>query len=115
MEVAAAGFPREAVAVLTGAASHKLVYLLKTVQKNPQTAQEMEMDDAHVSTRLHCLVASTDLENAIGPLARDQLAGLIDLPPALGGIGLQSLERFADEELLGSFAGIFASLISLCM
>jgi hypothetical protein len=34
-EVAAAGFPREAVSMLTGAASHKLVYLLKSVQKKP--------------------------------------------------------------------------------
>jgi hypothetical protein len=72
-EVAAAGFPREAVAMLTGAASQKLIYLLKTVQKNPQTACWMrEMDDAHVSTWLHCLTASTELENAIGPAARDQ-------------------------------------------
>ena len=94
-EVAAAGFPREAVAMLTGAASQKLIYLLKTVQKNPQTAQWMrEMNGAHVSTWLHCLTAS---ENAIAPLARDHLAGLIDLPPALGGIGLQSLEHSSDE------------------
>jgi hypothetical protein len=81
-EVAAAVFPREAVAMLTGAASQKLIYLLKTVQKNPQTAQWMrEIDDAHVSSWLNCLTASIDLENAIGPLARDQIAGLIVLPP----------------------------------
>jgi hypothetical protein len=72
------------------------------------------MDEAHVSTWLHCLTASTDLEYALGPSARDQLAGMVDLPPAFGGIGLRSLERSADEELLGSFAGIFASLIYLC-
>ena len=71
-----------------------------------------EVDDAHVSTWLQCLTAWTDLEYAIGPSARDQLAGLIDLPPTFGGIGLQSLERSADEELLGSFAGMSASLIS---
>jgi len=114
-EVVAAGFPREAVALLTGAASQKLIYLLKTMQKNPQTAQWMRvMDDTHVSTWLHCLSASTVLEHAIGPLARCQLASLIDLPPTFGGIGLQFLERSSDEELLGSFAGISASLISLC-
>ena len=73
-----------------------------------------EMDNAHVSTWLHCLTATTDLENAMGSLARVQLAGLIDFPPAFGGIGMQSLERSGDEELLGSFAGIFASLISFC-
>jgi hypothetical protein len=112
-EVAAAGFPREVVAMLSGAASQKLVYLLKSIQKNPQAVLWMrEIDDAQVSTWLHCLTASTDLEHAIGPQARDLLAGLTDLPPALGGIGLESLERSADEEFLGSFAGISASLIS---
>ena len=67
-----------------------------------------------MSTWLHCLSASTDLEHAIGPRARDQLAGLIDLPPSFGDIGMQLLERSEDEELLGSFAGISASLISFC-
>ncbi len=101
--------------MLTGAASQKLIYRLKSVQKNPRTAQWMkEMDDAHISTWLHCLTASTDLEHALGSFAREQLAELIDLPPAMGGIGLQSLERSADEEILGSFAGISASLISFC-
>ena len=38
-EVAAAGFPREGVAMLTGATSQKLAYLLKTVQKNSITAK----------------------------------------------------------------------------
>jgi hypothetical protein len=67
-EVAAESFPREAVAMLSGAASQKLVYLLKSIQKNPQTVLWMrEMDDAQVSTRLHCLTASSDLEHAIGP------------------------------------------------
>ena len=101
--------------MLTGTASHKLIYLLKSVQKNPKTAQWMrEMDDAHISTWLHCLTASTDLEYALSSSTRDQLAGQIDLPPAMGGIGMQSLERSADEELLGSFAGISAFLISFC-
>ena len=50
-EVASAGFPREAVAMLTGAASQKLVYLLTSVQKNPQTVTWMRsMNDAQVST-----------------------------------------------------------------
>ena len=101
--------------MLTGAASQKLIYLLKAVQKNPQTTLWMrEMEDAHVSNWMQCLSASTDLEHAIGHSARDQLAGLIDLPPAGGGIGLHTLERSADVELLGSFAGISASLISFC-
>jgi len=101
--------------MITGAASQKLVYLLKSIHKNPQIALWMlEMDDAHVSTWLHCLTASTYLEQAIGPQAREQLTGLTDLPLAFGGIGLQSMERSTDEEFLGSFAGISASLISFC-
>ena len=35
----------------------------------------------------------------------------LDLPPSYGGIGLNSLARSADEELVGSFAGIASSLI----
>ncbi len=70
------------------------------------------MDDAHVSTWMHCLSTSTDLEHAIGHPSRDQLAGLIYLTLAFVGIGMQSLKRSTDEELLGSFAGISASLIS---
>ncbi len=50
----------------------------------------------------------------MGPDSVAQLAGLLDLPPSYGGIGLQSLERSADEEFLGSFAGISASLIAFC-
>ena len=50
----------------------------------------------------------------MGPPALDQLSDLLNLPPAYGGIGLQSLEKAADEELLGSFAGIFVSLIAFC-
>jgi len=73
------------------------------------------MDDAHVSTCLHCLTASADLEQALGTSsALDQLSDIFDLPPAYRGIGQQSLERAADEELLGSFAGISASLIAFC-
>ncbi len=34
-DVAAAGFPREAVAMLTGAAGLRLTHLLKSIQKNP--------------------------------------------------------------------------------
>jgi hypothetical protein len=114
-DVAAAGFPREAAAMLTGAAGQRLTHLLKSIRKNPQTVLWMkEMDAAHVSTWLHCLTASSDLEYALDPSAKDSLTGLLDLPPSYGGIGLQSLERAADEEFLGSFASISASLISFC-
>ena len=42
----------------------------------------------------------------------NHLSCLLDLPPSYGSIGLQSVERSDDEELLGSFAGIIASLIA---
>jgi hypothetical protein len=114
-DVAAAGFPREAVAMLTEDVGHRLTHLLKSIHKNPQTVQwRREMDAAHVSTWLHCLTASADLEYALGPPSLDQLTDLLDLPRAYGGIGLQYLESAADEELLGSFAGISASLIAFC-
>ena len=48
-----------------------------------------EMDTAHVSTWLHCLTASTDLEYALDFESRDTLAGLLDLPSSYGGIGLK--------------------------
>ncbi len=54
-EVAKAGFPRETVAVLTGAADPRLTHLLKSVERNSSTEGWMkEMDSAHVSTWLHC-------------------------------------------------------------
>ncbi len=50
----------------------------------------------------------------MGPDSVAQLSGLLDLPPSYGGTGLQSVERSADEEFLGSFAGISAKLIAFC-
>jgi len=50
-DVAAGGFPKEAVAMLTGAASHKLTILLKTVQtKSLDNALDEIDNDAYVST-----------------------------------------------------------------
>ena len=72
------------------------------------------MDSAHLSTWLHCLTSSEDLEHALGPPGRDLLAELLDLLVTYVGAGLQSMESFADEEFLGSFATIFASLIDFC-
>jgi hypothetical protein len=55
-DVAAAGFPREAIAMLTGAACPRLTHLLKSVEKNPSTKSWMqEMDLAHLETWLHCI------------------------------------------------------------
>jgi len=45
---------------------------------------------------------------------RAHLAASLDLPPQFGGVGLQSLIRAADEELLGSWAAVTADLITFC-
>jgi hypothetical protein len=70
-----------------------------------------EMNDAHVSTWMYGLTAFSELGHDMGPTATTHLSSLMDLPPAYEGIRMQSLERAADEELLGSFASISASLI----
>ena len=46
--------------------------------------------------------------------SKEILATWLDLPPSYGGMGLNSLTRSADEDFLGSFAVIAASLISFC-
>ena len=70
------------------------------------------MDGAHLSAWLHCLAASDDLEKDIGAESREGLSVLLDLPASYGGAGLQSLALAADEEFMGSFAGIVAALIT---
>ncbi len=92
--------------MLKGAAIPRLSHILRSVQKSEHTVGWMRgMDNAPLSSWLHCLAASEDLGRALGQKGRDQLAKLLDLPAAYGGAGLQSLESSADEELLGSFAG----------
>ena len=101
--------------MLTGAAGPRLSHLLKSIDKSPRTEGFMrEMDTALVSTWLECLTSSNDLEHSLGPSEWDSLTDWLDLPPSYGGSGLHSLSRSADEELLGSFAGIAASLIAFC-
>jgi hypothetical protein len=73
-EVAEAGFPREAVAMLTGAAGPRLTHLLKLMERNSSTEAWMKgMELAHLSTKLHCLTSSPDLDFALGPEAHHQL------------------------------------------
>jgi hypothetical protein len=114
-DVASAGFPREAELMLKGSAVPRLPHILRSVQKSQHSRGWMqEMGGAHLSAWLHCLTASEVMEHAFGPEGRSQLSDLLDLPPSYGGAGLQSLEDSADEEFLGSFAAIEASLISFC-
>jgi hypothetical protein len=114
--VAAAGFPREAEHMRTGAAVPRLSHLLRSVKMNHATMGWMrEMDSAYLYyILLDCLTVSEDLEHALGPLGRDHLFGPLDLPATCGCAGLQSLESSADEEFLGFFAWITTALISFC-
>ena len=101
--------------MLKGAAVPRLSHILRSVHKNQHSIGWLkEMDGAHLSAWLHCITSLEDLEHALGVHGRDQLASQVDLLAAYGGAGLQSLESSADEEFLGSFAAISASLLALC-
>ncbi len=99
--------------MLKGAIVPRLSHILKSIQKNQRTAPWIkEMDIVHLSTWLHCLTSPKDLENDMEDPTRELLGDLLDLPPSYGGAGLHSLENDADEEFLGSYAGITSSLKS---
>ena len=101
--------------MLKGADIPRLSHILISVQKNNQSLGWMtEMDGARLSAWLHCPKVSEDLETGLGPEERGNLSELLDLPASYGGAGLQSLEASADDEFLGSFAGIATTLISFC-
>jgi hypothetical protein len=105
------GFLREAHKMLTGAAIPRLSHVLKPAPKDPSTNEWMQsVDGAHLSTWLNCLGA-TNFETVLSPQERDHLSSSLDLPPQFGGVGLQSLVRAVDEELLGSWASITTDLI----
>ena len=59
------------------------------------------MGGANLSALLHCLTASGDLENDLGPEGRGNLSELLDMSASYGGVGLQSLVASADEEFMG--------------
>ena len=56
----------------------------------------------------------SNFDDVLPALERAHLAESLDLPPHFGGVGLQSLIRAADEELLGSWVIVTADLITLC-
>ncbi len=68
------GHPREAIAMLTGAACPRLTHLIKSTEKNERTEAWMqEMDNAHLSIWLHCLTSSPNLEQALYLNEKDML------------------------------------------
>jgi hypothetical protein len=70
-----------------------------------------EIDREHLSTWMECVGTST-LESDMTAQERRHLATSLDLPPQFGGVGLQSLIRAANEELLGSWTSVTANLIA---
>ena len=89
-----AGIPREAIAMLTGAACPRLTHLLKSIEKNEGTEAWMQkMDNAHLATWLHCLTSSSTPEHALDPSDIDILACWVDLPYSYGGTEPKSLSR----------------------
>ena len=114
VDVAESGFSREAHKMLTGSAVPRLTHILKSVPKDQASTEWMQSaDDAHLSTWLRC-VGAEQLDAAVPSLERAYLAASLDLPPQFGGIGLQSLIRATDEELLGSCVAVTADLNNSC-
>ncbi len=114
VDVANMGFSRESHKMLTGAAVPRMTHILKSIPKDgASTAWMQSADDAHLSSWLEC-VGAKQLHEALPIAEKDLLAASLDLPPQFGGVGLQSLMRAADEELLGSWASITADLITFC-
>jgi hypothetical protein len=112
--VANMGFSRESHKMLTGSAVPRLTRILKSVPKDESSTTWMQSaDDAHLSTWLEC-VGAEQLHDALPAAEKYDLATLLDFPPQFGGVGLQSLMRVVDEELLGSWASITADLITFC-
>jgi hypothetical protein len=109
------GFSCEAHKILTGYAVPRLTHIMKSVPKDPASIEWMEsVDEAHLSTWLSCSGAET-LHAALSHPDRSHLAASLDPPPPppqFGGVGLQTLIRIAEEELLGSWASITSDLIS---
>ncbi len=73
-----------------------------------------EMDAAHLSAWVHCLTTSEDLFNDMDAKGKANLSDLLDLPTSFGGARLKSLNAATNEEYMGSFAGIAATLIYFC-
>jgi hypothetical protein len=73
----------------------------------------MQSADVYLSTWLNC-VGAKQLDTAIPASERAHLAASLDLPSQFGGVGLQSLIRVADEQLLEPWASITADLVAFC-
>jgi hypothetical protein len=114
VDVVEMGFSREAHMMLTGSHDEvpRFTHILMFVPKDQaSTAWMQSADDAHLSMWLRC-VGTEQLDAALPTLERAHLAESLDLPPQFGGVGLQSLMRASDKELLGSWTTVTADLIN---
>ena len=69
-DVAKMGYSREAQKMITGSAVPSLTHILKIVPKDTtSTAWMQPVEDAHLSTRLHCVGAET-LDTALPATGR---------------------------------------------
>ena len=106
------GFSRESHKMLTGSAVPRLTHILKPIPKDEASKSWMQSaDDALLSTWLDC-VGAEQLRDALSTAENNYLAASLELPPQFGGVGMQSLMRIADEELLWPWASIIAELIT---
>ena len=102
-DVATAGYSREATTMLSGSVAPRMTHILKSIPKIEDTSAWMlATDEAYRSNSLRCLTNSMKLEEAFAYEELGLLTETLDLPPQLGGAGLQPLELSADEEFLGS-------------
>jgi hypothetical protein len=102
---------KETHKMLIGSAVPRLTHIVKYVPKDDASIGWMKaVDEALLSTWLGCTGVST-LGADMSSQERDLLSTSLDLAPQLGGIGMQSLIRDVDEELLGSRASMAANLI----
>jgi hypothetical protein len=112
--VAKDGYSREAHKMMTGSTAPRLTHILKNIPKDESSTNWMKaVEDAHLTTWMKCVGAET-LDATLPPIERAHLAALIDLPLQFGGVGLQSIIRAADEELLRSWSSITSDLIIFC-
>ena len=70
--------------------------------------------DAHLSTWLHCLTSSPNLEHVRYPNKKEMLSDWLDLPYSYGVADMKSISRSANIKFLGLFAAIASFLISFC-
>ena len=77
--------------MLAGSVAPRMTHIMKSSPKTEDTSAWMLAPyEAHISTWLRCLTNSMKLEEALSREELELLTETLDLPPQLGGAGLQS-------------------------